>query len=56
MITVQCKKGQITVSGHAGYAEKGHDIVCAAVADFDAKTSGMKQLKNNASMSEKYAA
>ena len=32
MITVQCKKGQITVSGHAGYAEKGHDIVCAAVS------------------------
>ena len=31
MITVQRKKGQITVSGHAGYAEKGHDIVCAAV-------------------------
>ena len=32
MITVQCKKGQITISGHAGYAEKGHDIVCAAVS------------------------
>lgn len=32
MITVQRKKGQITVSGHAGYAEKGHDIVCAAVS------------------------
>ncbi len=31
VITVQRKKGQITVSGHAGYAEKGHDIVCAAV-------------------------
>ena len=32
MITVKNDGRQITVSGHAGYAEKGHDIVCAAVS------------------------
>ena len=32
MITVKKGRRQITVSGHAGYAEKGHDIVCAAVS------------------------
>lgn len=32
VITVKKGRRQITVSGHAGYAEKGHDIVCAAVS------------------------
>ena len=32
MITVKKGRRQITVSGHAGYAEKGHDIFCAAVS------------------------
>ena len=26
------RTNEITVSGHAGYADKGHDIVCAAVS------------------------
>ena len=30
MINVTIKQGKITASGHAGYAPKGQDIVCAA--------------------------
>ena len=30
MINVTIKQGEITASGHAGYAPKGYDIVCAA--------------------------
>lgn len=30
MINVTIEYGKITASGHAGYAPKGHDIVCAA--------------------------
>ena len=26
------RTNEITVSGHAGYADKGHDIICAAVS------------------------
>lgn len=32
MIEVTHKQGCITVSGHAGYAPRGYDIVCAAVS------------------------
>lgn len=32
MITVEIDHWGITVDGHAGYAESGHDIVCAAVS------------------------
>ncbi|KAK9680593.1 Cysteine protease Prp [Popillia japonica] len=32
MISVKPKKNSLTVSGHAGYAEKGKDIVCAGVS------------------------
>lgn len=31
MIAVSVRKDGITVSGHAGYAETGKDIVCAGV-------------------------
>lgn len=31
MIAVCVRKDKITVSGHAGYAEAGKDIVCAGV-------------------------
>lgn len=31
MIKVSVRKDEITVSGHAGYAEQGKDIVCAGV-------------------------
>ena len=31
MIAVNVRKGGITVSGHANYAEVGKDIVCAGV-------------------------
>lgn len=31
MIVVDVRKDGITVSGHAGYAETGKDIVCAGV-------------------------
>ena len=30
MINVIIEQGKITASGHAGYAPKGYDIVCAA--------------------------
>lgn len=32
MIAVCVRKGRITVSGHANYAEAGKDIVCAGVS------------------------
>lgn len=32
MIVVTVEKNSITVDGHAGYAEAGKDIVCAAVS------------------------
>ena len=32
MITVEIDALGITVDGHAGYAESGYDIVCAAVS------------------------
>lgn len=32
MIVVDIDKQGITVDGHAGYADSGHDIVCAAVS------------------------
>ncbi|MDD4624040.1 MAG: ribosomal-processing cysteine protease Prp [Tenericutes bacterium] len=32
MIKVIIKKNEIVISGHAGYEEKGKDIVCAAVS------------------------
>lgn len=31
MIAVRVRKDKITVSGHAGFAEAGKDIVCAGV-------------------------
>lgn len=31
MIAVNVRKSRITVSGHAGFAEAGKDIVCAGV-------------------------
>lgn len=31
MIVVNARKDGITISGHAGYAEPGKDIVCAGV-------------------------
>lgn len=32
MIVVDVRKDGITVAGHAGYADTGNDIVCAAVS------------------------
>lgn len=32
MIKVENTKARLTVSGHAGYAEHGKDIVCSAVS------------------------
>ena len=32
MIQVRVREHKLTVSGHAGYAPKGQDIVCAAVS------------------------
>ncbi|MDE6477450.1 MAG: ribosomal-processing cysteine protease Prp [Mycoplasmoidaceae bacterium] len=32
MIEVKIKENSITVSGHANYAQKGNDIVCAAIS------------------------
>ena len=31
LIDVTVRKDRLTVSGHAGYAAKGEDIICAAV-------------------------
>lgn len=32
MITVRCAPGALTLTGHAGYAPHGSDIVCAAAS------------------------
>lgn len=32
MIEIKAGKGTITITGHAGYAPQGEDIVCAAVS------------------------
>ena len=32
MIVINITRSGLTVDGHAGYAEKGNDIVCAAVS------------------------
>lgn len=32
MIEVSVRKGNITVTGHAGYALSGQDIVCSAIS------------------------
>lgn len=32
MIVVNITQGGLTVDGHAGYAETGNDIICAAVS------------------------
>lgn len=32
MIEVRVRKDEVKVSGHAGYAETGNDIICAAVS------------------------
>lgn len=32
MIAVEVREDHVEVTGHAGYAEKGNDIVCAAVS------------------------
>ena len=32
MVTITHKNGLITVKGHAGYAERGNDIICAGVS------------------------
>lgn len=32
MIVITRRKDSITITGHAGYAEQGKDIVCAAVS------------------------
>ena len=32
MITLYIDKTHFNASGHAGYADRGHDIVCAAVS------------------------
>ena len=32
MIVVHVAPGVVTVDGHAGYAEKGNDIICASVS------------------------
>ena len=41
MIAVNVRKDGITISGHAGYAEAGKDIVCAGV------TALMQMLTNS---------
>ncbi|MBO4854651.1 MAG: ribosomal-processing cysteine protease Prp [Oscillospiraceae bacterium] len=32
MIRIRCGEGRVTLLGHAGYAAKGQDVVCAAAS------------------------
>ena len=48
MIEVTVRKDGITVSGHAGYADPGKDIVCAGVTALtQSLVSSMKELTVN---------
>lgn len=45
MITIERTQKTLTVSGHAGYAERGKDIVCEAVtSQVQTLTASIKQL------------
>lgn len=45
MITIQRTQKTLTVSGHAGYAERGKDIVCEAVtSQVQTLTASIEQL------------
>lgn len=49
MIKVLCKDNYIKISGHAGYAEAGKDIVCASVSSVIYTTvNGILNIDNNA--------
>ena len=45
MITIERTQKTLTVSGHAGYAERGKDIVCEAVtSQVQTLTASIEQL------------
>lgn len=45
MITIKRTQKTLTVSGHAGYAERGKDVVCEAVtSQVQALTASIEQL------------
>lgn len=47
MITIKRTQKTLTVSGHAGYAERGKDIVCEAVtSQVQTLTASIEQLTN----------
>lgn len=47
MITIERTQKTLTVSGHAGYAERGKDIVCEAVtSQVQTLTASIEQLAN----------
>ena len=48
MIRVRCEPGRLTVSGHAGYAAAGQDIVCAAVSALVYALAGYLEEKGQA--------
>lgn len=41
MISIQCKGYSLRITGHAGYAPAGQDIVCAAVTILSYALGGM---------------
>ncbi len=48
MIQITERNGRITVSGHAGYAPPGQDIVCAAVSSlYETLYAANNKLLNN---------
>lgn len=49
MIRVRCGTARLTVSGHAGYAAAGQDIVCAAVSALVYALAGYLEEKGQAS-------
>lgn len=47
MITIKRTQKTLTVSGHAGYAERGKDVVCEAVtSQVQTLTASIEQLAN----------
>ena len=47
MTTIEIKEDLIKVFGHSGYAEEGHDIVCAAISTLTESTYNYLAATNN---------
>ena len=54
MTTIEVKDDKIRVYGHSGYAESGHDIVCAAISTLTEATYNYLVATENEVNNEEY--